>query len=109
MLTFRREQLAVFSGDAREAQKLRLLVHLRDRFPAPCADLGERDLGVFVNQAMAAANEAGQYLDKSVFPFVAALFTEKWTEPEAPPVTASSSLRLPVSLAFGRDGVWFRE
>lgn len=94
MLTLRRDQLAALTQEPRRAQRERLLARLAERFPTACADLAPVTFEAFVDGALAAANQAGRHLDKSVFPFVEALFSAHWTRPDGPAVT-SSSLRLP--------------
>lgn len=95
MLIVRGEQIAEFGNGAREAQKERLLAYLKEHYPDACAKVAGQDLLAFIGDSQAVANESGRHRDKSVFPFIEALFTEKWTEPEAPPMIASHSLRPP--------------
>jgi hypothetical protein len=95
MLTLRRDQLAALAQEPRRAQRARLLDRLRLRFPEACAAREPSTLESFVDNAMTAANQAGRYLDPSLFPFVEALFSAEWTEPAGPAVIASSPLRLP--------------
>ena len=95
MLIVRSAQVAQFGDGAREGQKERLLAYLKEHYPDACAKVAGQDLRAFIGDSQVSANESGRHRDKSVFPFVEALFTEKWIEPEAPPMSASQSLRPP--------------
>jgi len=93
VLTIRGQQVAQLGDSARAAQKERLVGYLKERYADACAKLAGGDLQAFVDASQDAANQSGRYRDQSVVPFVEALFTEKWVAPEAPPMTASHSLR----------------
>ncbi len=75
MFKIRREQMAAFSGAARQSFEDRMVVHLNRFFPAQCEALGESEVRIVISYGIRRAREYGVKAERDVCKYVDIMFT----------------------------------